>query len=475
MRIKTVRDGLAPRVVITTFVIAFAASGWVCAQESPAPAQYKAEEPANRSLDATLYVQTAAEYRASCYQAYNLATARLDAKRKAEPPAKPFAVIMDLDETVLDNSPFQAMLLQNGLAWNKDLWASWEEKHSGDVRAIPGAREFIDQAKAWGIEVFYVSNRNVKFKQQAMDVLNALCIPPKDENHLKLSDPAIPNSSDKTARFNQVRDCCTVLLYLGDNLRDFDDQLGFGNIKDIPDGELDGVIKAREAKVDDKAARDRFADDWIILPNPTYGEWKAPLGRGRSDFKRLAAAAFPISPTQPTTRCDMIVLIPFLIIVLCIIWTLLHRSKEKKTDPKTPSENQESHQDQQRAINEESRYLEGLLKDRFNFFLVWAPIFLFGVFKANLSDTQRLLALAFGFIVFLLATLSILRTHLLIENALDALDDTQAYKVISMKTKWLPRANLMLVGICLVVTVLMLLLFVTAFMGCPADMGPPIP
>jgi 5'-nucleotidase (lipoprotein e(P4) family) len=476
MQIKTVYSGFAPRVAITALVIVFAASSWVFAQESPAPAQYKAEEPANRSLDATLYVQTAAEYRASCYQAYNLATSRLDAKRKAEPPAKPFAVIMDLDETVLDNSPFQAMLLQNGLAWDKDLWAAWEEKHSGDVRAIPGAKEFIDQATDWGVEVFYVSNRNVKFKQQALEVLKALGLPLKDENHLKLADPSVPNSNDKTARFKQVRDGYTVLLYLGDNLRDFDDQLGFGNIKDVPDGELDGLIQARKAKVDNKAARDRLADDWIILPNPTYGEWKAPLGHGRSDFKRLAAAAFPIpSPTQSTTKCDWIILIPFLIIVLCIIWTLLHRPKEKETDAKTPSENQESHQDQQRAINEESRYLEGLLKDRFNFFLVWAPIFLFGVFKVNLSDAQRLLALAFGFIVFLLATLSILRTHLLIEHALDALDDTQAYKVISRKTNWLPRANFMLVGICLVVTVLMLLLFVTTWMGCPMKMGPPIP
>jgi acid phosphatase len=327
-------------VVITTLVIAFAASSWVFAQESPAPAQYKAEEPANRSLDATLYVQTAAEYRASCYQAYNLATARLDAKRKTETPAKPFAVIMDLDETVLDNSPFQAMLLQNSLAWNKGLWAAWEEKHSGDVRAIPGAKEFIDQAKAWGIEVFYVSNRNVNFKQQAMDVLKALGVPPKDEDHLKLADPKVPNSSDKTARFNQVRDSYTVLLYLGDNLRDFDDQLGFGDISKVPDGELDGVIQARKAKVDNKAAHDRLGDDWIILPNPTYGEWKAPLGHGQSDFKRLAAASFPIpSPTPPAAKCDMIVLIPFLIIVLCFIWTLLHWPKE------TDLENQPANRD----------------------------------------------------------------------------------------------------------------------------------
>jgi len=479
MHIKTVHGGLATKALISGLVIAFATSGVLFGQESPKPAaspKHKAEEPANRNLDATLYVQTAAEYRASCYQAYNLATARLEAKRKTEPPGKPLAVVMDLDETVLDNSRFQAMLLQNGLAYDKELWATWEEKHSGDVTAIPGAREFIDKAKDWNIEVFYVSNRDVNFKQQAVGLLKALGIYLKDENHLKLTDPKVPNSSDKTTRFKEVSGDHTVLLYIGDNLRDFDDQLGFGNIKDVPDGELNGVIQARKAKVDNKAARDRLADDWIILPNPTYGDWKAPISRGRNDFKLLTAATFPIpSPTPPTTKCEMTVLIPFLILVLCLIWMLLHWAKGKEEDPKNPSGNQETHREQQRAMNKERKFLEGLLKERFNFFLISAPIFLFGVFKVNLGDTQRLLALAFGFIVFLLATLSILRTHLLIGHALDALDNTHPYKVIGRKTKWLPRANYMLVGICIVVTVLMLLLFVTTWMGCPMKMGPPIP
>src|SRR5205085_8329262 len=100
------------RALVSGVVVALA-TGVTTLAQSPTPAAYRAEEPANRSLDSTLYVQIAAEYRASCYQAYALATARLgrmvqDAAAQPEQQKKR-AVIMDLDETVLDNSHFQGM------------------------------------------------------------------------------------------------------------------------------------------------------------------------------------------------------------------------------------------------------------------------------------------------------------------------------------------------------------------------------
>jgi acid phosphatase len=311
MHLKTTDCRFAPKFAAVALVVAFAANGWIYGQVAPGP--YQAEAPANRGLDATLYMQTAAEYRASCYQAYKWAAIQLEALVKARKPtaSKPFAVIMDLDETVLDNSRFQAMLLRNGLAWDKDLWKQWERDHSDDVTLIPGAKEFIDKAasieKELGssVDVFFVSNRNGKeFKQQALDVLTRLGVPPKDPEHLKLVlDPEVEDSQNKTERFQQVRDHYDVLLYVGDNLRDFSeelafDKLGFGKVKKAPEEKLIEIIQARRDKVDTGQAentqvRDRFGNDWIIIPNPTYGDWKAPLGRGETDFNRLIAAVFP--------------------------------------------------------------------------------------------------------------------------------------------------------------------------------------
>lgn len=323
--------GLATKAVIGGIAIAVAAGPWAFGQPSATPVAYKVEEPANRGLDATLFMQTSAEYRASCYQAYNLASTRLDELVKARMGLRtnPSAVVMDLDETVFDNSRFQVMLLQNGLAWNKDLWAEWEGKHAGDVTAIAGAKEFIDTATKLGVEVFYVSNRNEEFGKQAKKALAELGIPLRDDDHLQLMDPNDPGGSDKTKRFNQVRSQYDVLLYVGDNLKDFDEDLGFGDIKKVPDGELDDRITARKAKVDGgqvggKAVRERFGSDWIILPNPTYGEWKAPLGRGQADLNRLTAASFQISPKA---KCKMFWGIPFIIFSICLVWTLFHWPK----------------------------------------------------------------------------------------------------------------------------------------------------
>jgi 5'-nucleotidase (lipoprotein e(P4) family) len=313
MHIKTIHSGFALRAAAITFVIAFAASGGIYGQVPAASGPYRAETPANRGLDATLYMQTAAEYRASCYQAYKWAAIQLEALAKAKKATatKPFAVIMDLDETVLDNSRFQAMLLRNGLAWDKDLWKQWERDHSDDLTLIPGAKEFIEKAasieKKLGpsVDVFFVSNRNGKeFKQQAQDALTRLGVPPKDAEHLKLVvDPEGEDSQNKTERFQQVRDHYDVLLYIGDNLRDFSeelafDKLGFGKVNKAPEEKLTEIIQARRDKVDSGQAektlvRDRLGTDWIILPNPTYGDWKAPLGRGESDFNRLISAVFP--------------------------------------------------------------------------------------------------------------------------------------------------------------------------------------
>lgn len=342
MNIEVVRPSLVAKIAAPVFIITFAVSGWLFGQTpSPTPIaskEYQAEEPANRGLDATLYMQTAAEYRAACYQAYNLATTRLDELSRK---AGKFAVVMDLDETVFDNSRFQAMLLKNGLAWDKDLWAVWEQEHSDDITLIPGAKEFIERAGQVGAEVFFVSNRNEKFKQQAEDAFARLKIPLKDDSHLKLiADPASPDSSNKTARIRQAeRDCgCKVLLFVGDNLRDFDetlasDKLGFGKVNDLADEKLGGVIETRKDAVD--KSKDNFGKNWIVLPNPSYGDWKAPLGRGRKDFDRLTSASFPISLTP---KCKMAWIVPIAILVVCISWTFAHWPKE--TDLKDDQQKQ---------------------------------------------------------------------------------------------------------------------------------------
>jgi 5'-nucleotidase (lipoprotein e(P4) family) len=263
----------------------------ITAQE--APQSYKASDPANRNLDASLYTQTAAEYRAACYQAYNLATERL--KKVADPHGK-FAVITDLDETVIDNSGFMAMQLRSGLAYDQRLWDEWEQNYPDKLALVPGAKEFIHEAEAQHVAVFYISNRNDKFRAQIKYALGSLLAMRIEDEFLKLKT----GSSDKTARFNEVTAAgYNVLLYLGDNLRDFDDTLKFRPLLNDSDAELQAAIKDRKAAIDKD--RLKMGVEWIILPNPVYGEWlQGPLSRGRRDFDRLVPEASP-SPANPVT------------------------------------------------------------------------------------------------------------------------------------------------------------------------------
>ncbi len=271
------------RVLFPGLIGLLAGLGLANAPHAAAP--YKPETPAARGLDANLYMQIAAEYRACCYQAYNLATRRLTERHEAlKDKGNKCAVVMDLDETVLDNAGFQAMLLRSGLAYDERLWELWEEKDADKVGLIPGAREFIREAERLGVTVVYISNRSEKFRKANLAVLDRLQLSVKDPKQLKLSE----KTSDKTARRAEVESDYTVLLYVGDSLRDFDEQ--FRSSVDIAKekvsaSKLTAAIKERKNKVD--KTREKWGREWIILPNPAYGEWTKALGLGKRDLERL--------------------------------------------------------------------------------------------------------------------------------------------------------------------------------------------
>ena len=249
-----------------------------------APAAYVCESPRARNLDASLYVQTSAEYRASCYQAYNLAALRLKQfSGSRKDTSKPAAVIMDLDETVLSNAGFQASQLRSGLAYDQRLWDDWEENHSKHLGLVPGAKRFILEATKMGVKVIYVSNRNQKFIDHTKEALVRFELPIVEDGLLLNT-----GSNDKTPRFEQVKKKYDVLLMIGDNLRDFEEQFKCPDLGQKTPEQLEAAIQTRKDRVDQTESS--FGERWIILPNPTYGEWTKPLGLGDRDFDRLVKA-----------------------------------------------------------------------------------------------------------------------------------------------------------------------------------------
>lgn len=283
MGVRTRWAAVIPAVAGFGLGVGFATGRLAPAQNPTAPPAFQADDPPNRGLDANLYMQVAAEYRACCLQAYNLAALRLkEALAATKDRGKKPAVVMDLDETVIDNAGFQAMQLRSGLAYDPRLWDLWEERGGDGVGFVPGAKEFILEAGKVGVAVVYISNRNDRFRDQAKTMLKRLGIPAADDDCLMLAT----DTSDKTARRAAAEKAFTVLLYVGDNLRDFDERFRFADLSKATPGDLGAAIAGRMGKVDE--ARAEWGRKWVILPNPAYGEWAKPLGRGKADLDRLA-------------------------------------------------------------------------------------------------------------------------------------------------------------------------------------------
>ena len=207
---------------------------------------------------ATLWMQTAAEYKACCYQAFNLAKMLVDKKLAEGISVKPLAIIVDCDEAVIDNSAYEAGLIGTENAYSSKTWDLWMQ--AAEAKEIPGATEFLNYANEQGVETFYVTNRTMETGYEGtMKNLLDLGFPNVDEKHLMLKK----ETSNKQPRRDMVLEEYEVIFYLGDNCGDFSEDYYHASLEE-----------RNAAAVADK---DKFGIDFIVLPNPTYGDWDSAI------------------------------------------------------------------------------------------------------------------------------------------------------------------------------------------------------
>lgn len=212
---------------------------------------------------ATLWIQNAAEYKALDYQAYNTAKRRLNFITKYRKARKPFAVVLDIDETVLDNSPYQASNILKGQSYDEKSWGTWIEKRL--AMALPGVVDFIHYAQSKNVEVFLVSNRKIKYLADTFENLKERGIKVKRENiFLKTT------TSSKLSRRKQIQKSHEIILLIGDTLADFHE-------------DFEKVSKKQRDMLVEKY-QEEFGDKYIILPNPMYGDWVESLYNYDSDI-----------------------------------------------------------------------------------------------------------------------------------------------------------------------------------------------
>lgn len=217
-----------------------------------APAQSVHQQLAQQGVDATIYQNASAEVYRLYQQGYELARFRLDANL-ARPNALPPAVIVDIDETVLDNSPYQVANAAKGLTYSPKTWKEWTGL--AKAKALPGAVEFLNYAVSKGCVVYYISNREEDEETVTVKNLVSEGFPMADVEHVM----PMAGTSDKTVRRAMVAKDYNIVLLVGDQLTDFDQ-----SFKDRRDG-------LGKPHVD--ALRDTLDRYFIMLPNSMYGTW----------------------------------------------------------------------------------------------------------------------------------------------------------------------------------------------------------
>lgn len=227
---------------------------------------------ADDGLNATLWMQTSVEYAGVTTEAYRLAGIMLDraladASWTALPQEqgkgyadKPPAVILDIDETVLDNSRYQAWTIVHGKTFDHRTWADFV--NSVDSTPVPGSLEFTKYADSKGVKVFYVSNRAGALEEATRRNLEKYGYPlgGNVDTVLLWGEKPEWKASEKSPRRLHVARDYRVLLLLGDNFGDFVD--GYR-----------GSLEERRALME--ANREMWGTRWIVLPNPSYGSWEA--------------------------------------------------------------------------------------------------------------------------------------------------------------------------------------------------------
>lgn len=236
-------------------------------------------------------MQTSAEYRMittslyrSAYSSVKLSLLkknRTAAVEQAEMDvsALPPAIIVDIDETILDNSKAQALAVDKRGGFELAEWQKWVRKK--EATPIPGALEFLAWAASEenGVTIFYVTNRSVDVEPATLENLQKFGFPIKEGVDVILSRGeygSVSKSSDKSSRRKHICEKYRVILMAGDDLGDFITTEG-----------------SPEERVTASSQYQNFwGERWIVLPNPTYGSWERAIFKGIKEDSEILKAKF---------------------------------------------------------------------------------------------------------------------------------------------------------------------------------------
>ena len=206
-----------------------------------------------------LWYQNAAEVDALYQQGYNVATNKLKELLK-QPTDKPYSIVLDIDETVLNNIPFQVKMIKDGTAFNPKLWDEWVQK--AEATPVAGAKEFLQFADKNKVQIYYISDRTDSQVDATIKNLEAQGLPVHGRDHLMFKKEG---DKSKEGRRQEVLKHTNLVMLFGDNLVDF------AEFSTKSESDRDKMFEQLKAE---------FGDKFIIFPNPMYGSWESAVYKG---------------------------------------------------------------------------------------------------------------------------------------------------------------------------------------------------
>lgn len=278
------------RLLIATLACLVCCTGHLMAQQSdPSESQKEKSEVAHEDLDALLWIQTSAEYEAITRQTFRLAemnlgnalvdpawTAsteqqRLFAKKPPQLAALPPAVILDVDETVLDNTAYQTRLIEKQEEFSRESWLAYVREEAS--LGIPGAKEFIQACRDARVTVLYVTNREFEVEYATRRNLIKFGLLHEDDPDVVFTKYERETwTSDKQTRRAHLATRYRILMMLGDDLNDF-----------ITLGKHPASEKRRKSATQ---YADWWGQRWMALPNPNYGGWERSVYEWKDSSSR---------------------------------------------------------------------------------------------------------------------------------------------------------------------------------------------
>jgi acid phosphatase len=225
-----------------------------------------------QSMLGVLFVQTSPEFAANNIQTYKIATSKIDIalndknwtaalEQGTNFSDKPPAIIVDVDETVLDNSAHQARAILGGFSYPAG-WLEWGNEASAP--AVAGVKDFLNYADSKGVTVFYVTNRVSELRKATIENIIKLGLPFDESANPLMMKGENGWGSEKTSRRTLIAEKYRIILMAGDQITDF---ISLEESSVSMDARLQLSSKYEEM----------WGEKWFMITNPMYGKWEGAI------------------------------------------------------------------------------------------------------------------------------------------------------------------------------------------------------